>query len=225
MDCNSAIDLGMGRFTFYHSPFAGTIKFLESGLLARQVSDSAGGAMGIASEPFGQLTNGILPRYASRTYPRVGESSSRYAMPLKTQRDASQAPGDCCAVWTVPSALRQLAESGEGDLVEELIADFQTDTASRLQRIGMALPAADLRTVCQEAHTIRGGALQIGANRLAALCHELESAAKQVPPVDLAGLFRSLLRNYEEVLAVVASRRGVALPGKPPAEATRPHGK
>ena len=82
-------------------------------------------------------------------------------------------------VWVLPAALRQLAESGEGELVDELIAIFQTDTAERLQLLACAIEAADYPTVRLEAHTIKGSALQVGANRMAELCRQVEMEARK----------------------------------------------
>src|ERR1700683_3386434 len=101
-------------------------------------------------------------------------------------------------VWVLPAALRQLQEGGEGVLVEELIAIFETDAAERLDVLARALEAADYPTVRQEAHTIKGSALQVGANRVADVCRQMELEARKPQPADLVPLFRALLGSFEE---------------------------
>ena len=110
------------------------------------------------------------------------------------------------AVWVVPTALRQLVECGDGEWVEELIAEFQTDTASRLDLLSQAVANADCEAVRRIAHSIKGSAAQIGANRLADVCRQMELEGAKVQPVDLVRLFRTLMQSFEQVRAAIAVR-------------------
>ncbi|MEI9972682.1 MAG: Hpt domain-containing protein [Ignavibacteriota bacterium] len=89
-------------------------------------------------------------------------------------------------VWVLPAALQQLQQCGEDLLVEELIAIFQTDTAERLEVLGRAVESADLTTARTESHTIKGSALQVGALKVAEICREMESQARQAQPAQFA---------------------------------------
>lgn len=134
-------------------------------------------------------------------------------MRINTEIDGQQLRTELPAVWAIPASLQQLLEYGEADLVEELIADFQTDTARRLTLIGTAIAAANHSAVRLEAHTVKGSALQVGANRLAAVCYQMELSAKSGEPGDLGRIFDSLLSSFEEVRRTLAARRAPAPPG------------
>jgi HPt (histidine-containing phosphotransfer) domain-containing protein len=114
------------------------------------------------------------------------------------------------AVWVLPPALQQLEECGEADLVQELIVMFQTDTAERLEILRTAVAAADYPAARLEAHTIKGSALQVGANRVADVCRQMEAEARKPQPTELLALFRALLRSFEEVCGFFAATRGPA---------------
>jgi len=128
-------------------------------------------------------------------------------MPLDTKNTGTNAGNEFPAIWVVPAALRQLAESGDAELVEELIAIFQSDTAERLEVMRRAVEGKDYVVVGAEAHTIKGSAVQIGANRLADFCRQMEWEVRKNPPVDLATPFARLLASFEEVRGVIASLR------------------
>jgi HPt (histidine-containing phosphotransfer) domain-containing protein len=64
--------------------------------------------------------------------------------------------------------------------VLELIDSFQSDTASRLQRLHDAICRFDAATVKAEAHSVRGSARQMGADGLADLCQAIESSASHM---------------------------------------------
>ncbi len=76
--------------------------------------------------------------------------------------------------WVVPEALEHLARTGAADLVAELLDDFRTDVAARLERLRGALATGDAATVKMEVHSIKGSAAQMGAGDLAAACRKLE---------------------------------------------------
>jgi HPt (histidine-containing phosphotransfer) domain-containing protein len=127
-------------------------------------------------------------------------------MPHESQSNATRNDCDLPAVWVVPTALRQLVECGDGEWVEELIVEFQTDTASRLDLLSQAVANADYGAVRRIAHSIKGSAAQIGANRMADVCRQMELESAKVQPVDVAGLFRTLIQGFEQVRGAIASR-------------------
>jgi histidine phosphotransfer protein HptB len=77
--------------------------------------------------------------------------------------------------WTPPPTLSELAASGWPQFIFELVEVFQSDTAERLHQMHRAVEAGDRTAIRRLAHSIRGGALTLGAGRLADLCKELES--------------------------------------------------
>ena len=78
--------------------------------------------------------------------------------------------------WAPPPLLRDL-ETGASGFVAEMIADFTTDTAARLQRLRRAAANADSSRVRAEAHAIKGSAREMGADAIARLCLEIEQKA------------------------------------------------
>jgi HPt (histidine-containing phosphotransfer) domain-containing protein len=136
-------------------------------------------------------------------------------MQLDSKNMGSNIGSEFSDVWVLPAALRQLQECGETDLMEELIAIFQTDTTERLEVLAHAIETSDYPTVRQEAHTIKGSALQVGANRLAEHCRQMELEARKARPEDFIPLFQALLRSFDEVRGVIAARSGPAADGPP----------
>jgi len=134
-------------------------------------------------------------------------------MRLNSENIKSNIGGEFPGVWVLPAALRQLEECGEAVLVEELIAIFQTDTASRLELLAHAIETDDYSTARSEAHTIKGSALQVGAVQVADVCRTMELEAKKPQPEDLGALFRVLLQRFDEVRGVLAARRGPTMDG------------
>ena len=135
-------------------------------------------------------------------------------MHLNSEKIKTNIGSEFTEAWVLPAALRQLEECGEAVLVEELIAIFQTDTASRLELLAHAVETADYSTVRTEAHTIKGSALQVGAVQVADVCRTIEIEARKPQPADLGPLFRVLLQRFDEVRGVLAARRP-ALDGSP----------
>jgi len=114
---------------------------------------------------------------------------------------------DNSEVLVLPAALRQLLDGGESSLVEELIVIFQEDAAERLGLLARAVDAADYLAMRREAHTIKGSALQIGANRVAEASRLMEVEAIKPEPENLVLLYRALVRSFEEVRGVIAARQ------------------
>lgn len=122
-------------------------------------------------------------------------------MPLDNRKKFS----DSAPVWAIPATLREVAADGDGQLLEELIADFQTDTLSRMEVLRRAVAAADSSTVRLEAHTIKGSAMQMGAQRLADSCYRLELAARDAQPQIFMPLYAAVISSFEEVRSAIAS--------------------
>ena len=110
------------------------------------------------------------------------------------------------AVWVFPDALRQLVECGDAELVKELFGIFQTDTALRLVVLQRAAAAGDYGTVRLEAHTIKGSAGQVGADRMADLCRQVELEARKGPSCELSHLLSRLLQSFQEVCGVLEAQ-------------------
>jgi HPt (histidine-containing phosphotransfer) domain-containing protein len=79
-------------------------------------------------------------------------------------------------VWTLPEALQQLLNDGEEQFVAEILDIFKSQTEIRIGLMRDAAANGRLDEARRHAHTIKGGASQVGARRLTAVCLEIETA-------------------------------------------------
>jgi HPt (histidine-containing phosphotransfer) domain-containing protein len=103
------------------------------------------------------------------------------------------------AGWALPETLRELADDGATGLILELIEAFRADTAPRLSQMREAIANADTKGLSSAAHTIKGGAQQMGAGAMASICQELETAAMDTPVSELGRRLNALEAEYAEV--------------------------
>jgi HPt (histidine-containing phosphotransfer) domain-containing protein len=101
--------------------------------------------------------------------------------------------------WALPETLQVLAATGDADLVAEIIDLFKSDTARRLLLLREALVQMDRTRVGQQAHAIKGSAIQVGADSLAALCQRIELEAPAKPCRDLETLVRQAEAGFENL--------------------------
>jgi HPt (histidine-containing phosphotransfer) domain-containing protein len=107
--------------------------------------------------------------------------------------------------WTLPEALQELESAGCGDTVLELVRDFQTDTAQRLQRLRQALASSDAATFRREAHSIKGSAAQMGADEVAALARVLEIEGASMPAWAVQASVDKLQTQFELICRQMAA--------------------
>ncbi|MGE8063996.1 Hpt domain-containing protein [Pseudomonas sp. NPDC089569] len=91
-----------------------------------------------------------------------------------------------------PDALNALREVME-DEFSTLIDTFLADSVERLQRLTVSTDAAQ---VLEAAHSFKGSSSNMGAIRLAGLCHELEQRAKGQNLSDLEALVAEIAREF-----------------------------
>jgi HPt (histidine-containing phosphotransfer) domain-containing protein len=103
----------------------------------------------------------------------------------------------CEAKWTPPAELLVLATDDEG-LIADLIDLFKADVETDIQKLRAALAAGDIPRMRAGAHSIRGSALQVGADFLLDVCHELELASSLTPGSRLAELVDSIQSLFDE---------------------------
>lgn len=111
-----------------------------------------------------------------------------------TQPDAPEIPDDDEPL----SAARvgELLEMSDGDssFLRELFGYFVEGTAERLSAIREAIRDGNPRCIAENAHSIKGGAANVGAVRVARLARELEQHASD--PARPAELLPELEREY-----------------------------
>ncbi len=97
----------------------------------------------------------------------------------------------------MPETLQLLAASGDAELVNEIIDMFKSDTARRLLLLREALAQMDPVRVRQQAHAIKGSAIQVGADSLAALCQRIETETPARPCLELEALVMQAEADFE----------------------------
>jgi len=79
------------------------------------------------------------------------------------------------AAWSPPELLLEVAADDDALLVK-VIDVFGRDTDTRMAQMRRALAASNYPNICAEAHTIKGCAMQMGAEAVGEACHQLEIA-------------------------------------------------
>jgi HPt (histidine-containing phosphotransfer) domain-containing protein len=105
--------------------------------------------------------------------------------------------------WAPPQLLRDL-DSGASGFVAEMIADFTTDTATRLQHLRRAAADADSSRVRAEVHAIRGSAREMGADAMVKLCLEIELKARDPNGSNIQDRVQELEARFGEVSSAMA---------------------
>ena len=106
---------------------------------------------------------------------------------------------DSPELWTPPVELRALARRDGINLLQELVEEFRTDTASRMQGICRSLSGGNLIRARQEAHAVKGSAIQMGAASLVVLSSRLEMAAATGDRAEAVSLLETLESEFARV--------------------------
>lgn len=107
--------------------------------------------------------------------------------------------------WTPPDVLRDLEAAGCADAVLELIEDFRTDTAQRLQRLRLTMAGADPVAFRREAHSIKGSAMQMGAAEVSATAKSLELEGSTMPAWAIQAAIEKLQTQFDAVCQQMAA--------------------
>ncbi len=101
--------------------------------------------------------------------------------------------------WNLPEALQMLALSGDADVVSDILALFKTDTAQRLTVLRQAVTQRDPVRLTAQAHAIKGSAIQVGADCLAALCRRIELEGRSLPFEEIDPLVREAEGEFAQL--------------------------
>jgi HPt (histidine-containing phosphotransfer) domain-containing protein len=97
---------------------------------------------------------------------------------------------------TVMAKIRSLGGPGEPDVYTEVAQLFLADVPIHLTALGAAIAAENVESVEKIAHRLRGGALEMGALRMAPLCAAIEHAARAGSLEHAAARAESLDREF-----------------------------
>ncbi len=100
------------------------------------------------------------------------ERTKKVLTKMDTSSDASDnAPPS----WSMTPELRDIEDADSG-MIQELLTLFLDDSAARLQTLNRACIQEDFNIMHNQAHSLKGSALQMGAPAMASLCAALEKS-------------------------------------------------
>jgi two-component system sensor histidine kinase/response regulator len=98
-----------------------------------------------------------------------------------------------------PDALKRLRRFGGVRLLHEMIALYVESASKRLAAASEGLAAGDLIATENAFHSLRSSSGQLGAVRLARLCEEGETLARDGAPTGIAGLIAASREELSRV--------------------------
>ncbi|WP_434590994.1 Hpt domain-containing protein [Pseudomonas sp. R4-83] len=96
--------------------------------------------------------------------------------------------------------LREVMEEGYTELLDTFLADSES-------RLAELRNAVDAKALSEVAHSFKGSASNMGAVRLAALCEDLESSAKDQTPEARAQLVARIAGEFADVRPVYENEK------------------
>jgi CheY-like chemotaxis protein len=99
--------------------------------------------------------------------------------------------------------LTGLLESGMADMLPQIIEAFVETSSQTLEKGKQALAAQDAIALFQSAHSLKGSAANLGANRVVELCGQLEgcrSGSLETAPALLVSIEQELARVRQDLL-------------------------
>lgn len=105
--------------------------------------------------------------------------------------------------WAFPEALQQLLGDGEEEFVSELVEVYKSQTGDRMRLLREAVEKGRLDEARAQAHAIKGGSSQMGADRLADACLEIEAGTGR-PAAETVALVSHAELLFENVCRLMA---------------------
>jgi HPt (histidine-containing phosphotransfer) domain-containing protein len=93
---------------------------------------------------------------------------------------------------SVVETLRQLTPPGEPDVLAEVLRLFLQEVPPRIDRLRNAWTTGNIQEVHRAAHSLKGSAGNIGAQRLLAVCRQLDDRATATDTAAMATLVAAL---------------------------------
>lgn len=109
------------------------------------------------------------------------------------------------SIWTLPEELRELAQEGGSDVVADVIAVFQEDSAARLVVLREAVRTGDCKAIRAEGHALKGSSSQLGASEMARMCFQMEQMGNTGNIAEAAGLLAQIEQHFAEVAQAMSN--------------------
>ena len=134
------------------------------------------------------------------------------AVPAKNPAVSSEAPVVMDAESTeavlnsqAVARIRNLAGSGGRDLLPRLAALYASSSTALLDTLREAAGGTDAQAVIEAAHALKSSSGNVGALRLASMCHDLEAIVRAGNLADAVGVLQRIEGEHRRVLAALAS--------------------
>ena len=95
--------------------------------------------------------------------------------------------------------LQELERETDAEFVIELIDIYLNETPKQIQAIAAALTAQTFPALMITAHTLKGSSLNLGANKLGALCLKLEELGRTGKSIPEGTSTAAIENEYENV--------------------------
>jgi HPt (histidine-containing phosphotransfer) domain-containing protein len=93
----------------------------------------------------------------------------------------------------------QLGMLREEELLEALKELFKEMASPTIEAMAAALESGELRELSSKAHLLKGSAVNFGADRLVAVCQEIEQSASRLDKASLEKLLDAVRVEYQLV--------------------------
>ncbi len=103
----------------------------------------------------------------------------------------------------VMETLRQLTPPGEPDVLTEVLRLFLREVPLRMDRLRNAWAAGNIEEVYRAAHSLKGSAGNIGAQRLLGVCRQLDEMGRAGDLTEAAPLVAALGLEFDRVAAEI----------------------
>lgn len=117
--------------------------------------------------------------------------------------------------WSLPQELLQLAQETGAEMILELLAIFQEDSASRLKTLRAAIEEGEPGGIRSQAHSLKGSAAQVGAMGMAESCREMEQLAQGRSKPDQLALLSEIEARFAQVCELLSSSDVAAMLSQP----------
>jgi CheY-like chemotaxis protein/HPt (histidine-containing phosphotransfer) domain-containing protein len=146
----------------------------------------------------GEVLDAVLERWLRRgDVPRADAATSAPPQPADTDEEA------------IAARLRELEEMGPGFL-STFLSLFVETAMAQLAELEAAVAEGNAAATQQLAHALKGACLNVGAERMGALCAQLEQGARAGTLTGAAETMRLIADEYEHVRAAEGSNAAEA---------------
>lgn len=146
----------------------------------------------------------VLSRWVEQSALRSGESLRDTSPDGADKHDQSETPIDESRL----AGLRDLVSPDGSSVLAQILDHFLSLSVDRMAALRLARQAGDVDRVREVAHELKGGSGNIGASRVAALCGELEVAARRLGAMPDTRLLDELELELERATAALGTYSG-----------------